>query len=128
MDRDGETAPAPEWSRCRGEPRPLSPPKDAKSLALALASTADITNASDGDAIDPALLPPHIAAGAVPAAAPAAPPGRLEEMEREAVRAAIAGANGNLSRAARTLGIARSTLYVKLASMKIEVPAAASRQ
>lgn len=81
---------------------------------------------SDGDAIDPTLLPAHIVAGAIPVFAPAATAGRLDEMEREAVRAAVEDANGNLSRAARTLGIARSTLYVKLASMKIVEPDAAT--
>jgi len=46
--------------------------------------------------------------------------GRLEEVERLAVSAAVADAKGNLSQAARSLGIARSTLYVKLAAMRQE--------
>jgi sigma-54 dependent transcriptional regulator, acetoin dehydrogenase operon transcriptional activator AcoR len=77
---------------------------------------------SDKDWIDPALLPPQIAASPAPAArmAPAPPPtaGRLVEMERQAVRAAISTAQGNLSMAARALGISRSTLYVKLAAIR----------
>jgi DNA-binding NtrC family response regulator len=39
-------------------------------------------------------------------------------MERAAIEAAIDNAQGNLSLAARTLGISRSTLYVKLAAMR----------
>jgi transcriptional regulator of acetoin/glycerol metabolism len=44
--------------------------------------------------------------------------GRLAEMERAAINAAVASAQGNLSMAARNLGISRSTLYVKLAAMR----------
>jgi len=78
---------------------------------------------SDNDWIDPALLPPQIAASeaqADPKEPVAMPPpaGRLEEMERQAVRAAISTAQGNLSMAARALGISRSTLYVKLAAIR----------
>ncbi|UCV09473.1 sigma-54-dependent Fis family transcriptional regulator [Dechloromonas denitrificans] len=79
---------------------------------------------SDGDYIDGSLLPPHIAANAIDAALPpdeirpAMTAGRLAEMERSAINAAVASAHGNLSMAARTLGISRSTLYVKLAAMR----------
>jgi len=76
---------------------------------------------SEGEAIDDSLLPPHIAAdmlAAPPAAALPTLPGRLEDLEQEAIQLAINRANGNMSRAARALGIARSTLYVKLAAMK----------
>lgn len=76
---------------------------------------------SDGDSIEFALLPAHIACGAsMPKAHLATATGSLEDVEREAVRAAIEHANGNLSKAARALGIARSTLYVKLAAMSCE--------
>ena len=44
--------------------------------------------------------------------------GRLDDLERQAILAAINDARGNLSRAARTLGISRSTLYVKLAAIR----------
>lgn len=71
---------------------------------------------SDEDRIVPVLLPLHIAA--TPEPAKSVPAGSLEEAERVTVMAAIAGAKGNLSLAARNLGIARSTLYVKLAAMK----------
>lgn len=74
---------------------------------------------SNGDLIDATLLPPHIALPVpVPSSGLPISAGRLEELERDAIRAAIAAADGNLSRAARQLGIARSTLYVKLAGMK----------
>ena len=49
--------------------------------------------------------------------APVAPPpatGRLEELEAEIVRQAVEQAGGNLSLAARRLGIARTTLYRRL--------------
>ncbi|HNO88639.1 MAG TPA: helix-turn-helix domain-containing protein, partial [Rhodocyclaceae bacterium] len=46
------------------------------------------------------------------------PAGRLDDVQRQAIQAAVANARGNLSLAARTLGISRSTLYVKLASMR----------
>ena len=49
---------------------------------------------------------------------PAMAAGRLAEMERAAINAAVASAQGNLSMAARNLGISRSTLYVKLAAMR----------
>ncbi|MDK3016576.1 sigma-54-dependent Fis family transcriptional regulator [Pseudodonghicola flavimaris] len=39
---------------------------------------------------------------------------RLQDSERETILNAVAEAEGNLSRAARRLGIARSTLYLKL--------------
>ena len=79
---------------------------------------------SDGHRLDGSLLPPHIAAAAVDAVlargevTPAMAAGRLAEMERAAINAAVASAQGNLSMAARNLGISRSTLYVKLAAMR----------
>ena len=84
---------------------------------------------SDGNCIDSSLLPPHIAGAAVDAVlargevTPAMAAGRLAEMERAAINAAVANSHGNLSMAARNLGISRSTLYVKLAAMR-ELPAA----
>ncbi|MGN5478255.1 helix-turn-helix domain-containing protein [Cupriavidus basilensis] len=39
-------------------------------------------------------------------------------MERQAILSAIANSHGNISMAARTLGISRSTLYVKLAGIQ----------
>ena len=79
---------------------------------------------SDGELIDAAQLPPAISRVMAEQAeglgeAPAAEGmGRLEQVERQAVLDAIAGARGNMSLAARTLGISRSTLYVKLAAIR----------
>ncbi|MFX8297265.1 helix-turn-helix domain-containing protein, partial [Acinetobacter baumannii] len=48
----------------------------------------------------------------------AAPPGEptldLEQREREAVQAALAQADGNISQAARLLGLSRAALYRRL--------------
>ena len=60
---------------------------------------------ADGAAIELAHLPPEIAAP------PAAPRGELESVERDTLRRVLAEANGNMSDAARRLGVARSTLY-----------------
>lgn len=86
---------------------------------------------SDGQHIDGSLLPPHIAAASMNVVlaggevTPAMAAGRLAEMERAAICAAVSDARGNLSMAARNLGISRSTLYVKLAAMRKPPPAAA---
>ncbi|RDJ99649.1 sigma-54-dependent Fis family transcriptional regulator [Paraburkholderia lacunae] len=84
---------------------------------------------SEGDIIDTSLLPTTITqmAGNSPPISTSAPmaasSGRLEEMERQAILDAIANAHGNMSMAARTLGISRSTLYVKLAAIRaIQAP------
>lgn len=79
---------------------------------------------SEGHIIDTSLLPPGIAqtpedAVSVSTSTPTpVPRGRLEEMERQAILDAIANSHGNMSMAARTLGISRSTLYVKLAAIQ----------
>jgi transcriptional regulator of acetoin/glycerol metabolism len=52
---------------------------------------------------------------AEPLAAPAA--GDLRGAEAEAIRAAVRGEAGNLTRAARRLGIAKSTLYAKIRAL-----------
>lgn len=86
---------------------------------------------SDGNRIDSSQLPPHIVGATIDAVltlgerTPAMVAGRLAEMERTAINAAIANCHGNLSMAARTLGISRSTLYVKLAAMR-DLPTAGS--
>lgn len=77
----------------------------------------------EGELIDTSLLPPAIAQMTGTAASGASTPGtvsfgRLEEVERQAILNAIATARGNISMAARTLGISRSTLYVKLATIR----------
>lgn len=83
----------------------------------------------EGDTIDATLLPPTLTREmpAAPLSAPvaeAAPAscGRLDDVQRQAILAAVANARGNMSLAARTLGISRgisrSTLYVKIASIR----------
>jgi transcriptional regulator of acetoin/glycerol metabolism len=71
----------------------------------------------EDDCIDAAQLPSEIARAATSSGGRPAS-GRLQDVERQAVTAAIADAKGNLSQAARSLGISRSTLYVKLAEMR----------
>ena len=81
---------------------------------------------SEGNIIDASLLPPSIvqtAKDSFSVSASTSMPvsfGRLEEMERQAILDAIANAHGNISMAARTLGISRSTLYVKLAEIRAQ--------
>ncbi|EYS86305.1 signal transduction protein [Cupriavidus sp. SK-4] len=81
---------------------------------------------SEGNIIDTSLLPPSIAQtpkDSLSVSTSTSLPvsfGRLEEMERQAILDAIANAHGNMSMAARTLGISRSTLYVKLASIRAQ--------
>ena len=69
---------------------------------------------------EPAREPASVTLQAAPSAeAPAATgatlPQRVAELERAAIREALRAARGNRARAARSLGIARATLYQKLA-------------
>jgi transcriptional regulator of acetoin/glycerol metabolism len=84
----------------------------------------------DGDTIVLSQLPVEMTraqhAGLQPTVANTALPGRLQDMERQVVMATIANARGNMSQAAKSLGISRSTLYVKLAAMQ-NPPAAEQR-
>ena len=60
-------------------------------------------------------VPASASASACHAAAPvAAPPATLEQAEIEMIRAAVDAAGGNISTAARQLGISRNTIYRKL--------------
>jgi transcriptional regulator of acetoin/glycerol metabolism len=64
-----------------------------------------------------AAIPPQTSPDASSATAPAqsdGPVASLGRLEREAIRQALAQAGGNLSQAARQLGISRNTLYRKL--------------
>ncbi|MBV8618260.1 MAG: sigma-54-dependent Fis family transcriptional regulator [Curvibacter sp.] len=90
---------------------------------------------TDDDTIELAALPPAIlqadafaggAANGVANGAPHGPAptpslaasGRLEDLEQHAILDAIEKSQGNRAAAARLLGIARSTLYVKLAGIR----------
>jgi len=78
---------------------------------------------SDGSEIRPDDLPPEL--GGDNLAEPDDGGGRflsLEEMERRAIRRAVTVCEGNLSLAARKLGIGRSTLYRKMQQYGIEAP------
>jgi transcriptional regulator with PAS, ATPase and Fis domain len=73
-------------------------------------------NAADAAAVEVLLdrrpgLPPRERSGSSPA--PASAVLRIRELEKEAVRSAVMRADGNFSRAARELGISRSTLWRK---------------
>ncbi|MEM1030280.1 MAG: sigma-54 dependent transcriptional regulator [Myxococcota bacterium] len=90
--------------------------------------------ACDGATLERDHLPPTILAASVPPAAPGtaisssepAPlPGDREELfdlkviERRTIRRALAATGGNMSEAARLLGIGRATLYRKVASYDV---------
>lgn len=72
---------------------------------------------SEGDTIDVGDLPTELLHVPMLAASEGSIATRLEDIELLAVENAISQASGNLSRAARALGISRSTLYAKLAAI-----------
>jgi DNA-binding NtrC family response regulator len=47
----------------------------------------------------------------------------IEEVERELIQAALNGSGGNISQAARVLGLTRRGLYLKLRRLGLETPA-----
>lgn len=63
-------------------------------------------HADGGGWIEVSHLPPELATAPLPAET-----GELDQVERETLRKAISESGGNLSSAARRLGVARSTLY-----------------
>jgi DNA-binding NtrC family response regulator len=71
-----------------------------------------------GEAIEPEDLPPEVMAGAIPpsTAGPIPLPGSrtLEEIERDAIRAALKETGGNKTQAAKILGIGLRTLHRKV--------------
>jgi transcriptional regulator with PAS, ATPase and Fis domain len=72
---------------------------------------------ADGAAwIELAHLPPELATAPAPAES-----GELDLVERDALRKAVAESGGNLSVAARRLGVARSTLYRMLRRHRLAV-------
>ncbi|MDI7246838.1 MAG: sigma 54-interacting transcriptional regulator [Bacillota bacterium] len=82
-----------------------------RALALVPGDTVEI------DHLPAYLRQPH---GACPAAQPHAVPSAAEEVrslaeaERSAIAAALRASDGNVSRAAKSLGISRNTLYCKM--------------
>jgi transcriptional regulator of acetoin/glycerol metabolism len=82
------------------------------------------------DDVPPEILAPHAPAAAqafAPASAPSPSTGRLAESEREAILAAMKLEHGNFTRAARRLGIAKSTFYEKMKRHGIERPEGSDR-
>ena len=73
---------------------------------------------SAGDTIGEEDLPPEISKGHLPPSAsgpiPLPGPKTLQEIEREAIRSALAETGGNKTRAARILGIGLRTLHRKV--------------
>jgi transcriptional regulator of acetoin/glycerol metabolism len=80
--------------------------------------------AEDGSVIGPELLPAEFNPDALPSdmvfARPSIPESedRLREVQRDLMRRVVAECDGNISRAARRLGINRSTIYRQLAGAK----------
>ncbi|OYX10204.1 MAG: sigma-54-dependent Fis family transcriptional regulator, partial [Rhizobiales bacterium 32-66-8] len=83
---------------------------------------------AEGDRVEESDLPPELLAAPAPSSEPVSPPlqsgsdgsaprpgADLKAAERAAILAQVNACGGNLTEAARRLGIARSTLYVRLA-------------
>ncbi|MNN74120.1 Limonene hydroxylase [compost metagenome] len=86
-------------------------PGNLRQLSACLRTLAAL--AEPGQPVDPQLLPVDVRAGTV--AAPTLPAsGALEEIAEAAMRQALAECQGNVSAAAKRLGINRSTLYRRL--------------
>jgi transcriptional regulator with PAS, ATPase and Fis domain len=67
---------------------------------------------SEGMVVESSVLPPHLRDAEQ--SSPPEPHTSLRQIEREAIREALRANSGNLTKAARRLRIARSTLYLKL--------------
>ncbi|MGF3024009.1 sigma-54-dependent Fis family transcriptional regulator [Methylobacterium aquaticum] len=112
------------WARSDGPARgvTLSPscekalaeadwPGNLRQLAACLKALAVLAEA--GEVLGVEDLPEGVARPPAVALAPRREPeaGRLDTLARDAMQAALAAHGGNVSRAARSLGISRSTLY-----------------
>jgi DNA-binding NtrC family response regulator/tetratricopeptide (TPR) repeat protein len=81
-----------------------------------------------GGTIEPAHLSPEIVTSGLPAstpprrgsARPASLASAVEEVEREVIRTALDRSRGNISETARTLGLTRRGLYLKLRRLGLE--------
>jgi transcriptional regulator of acetoin/glycerol metabolism len=70
--------------------------------------------AAGGVAAVPALMPTKPQSAPILPSGAAATPGRLEDLEIRSIREALARHGGNVSAAARELGVSRATVYRKL--------------
>jgi len=128
-ERSGDVLPlarhflAAAAARLRRSPAPALAP-DAEAALLAHPWPGNVRELKNALERAVALSAAHEPIGAAhlalePAAGPAPAPGaggrELRALEREHIRAALEEAGGNVSRAARALGIHRSTLYDKAA-------------
>jgi transcriptional regulator with PAS, ATPase and Fis domain len=77
---------------------------------------------TDGDVVHLDALPPEFPFDAVAADDAAMPPtsNGLEDVEREVIGATLRSRRGNLARAAKDLGISRSTLYLKVKRYELD--------
>ncbi|TDR46652.1 transcriptional regulator of acetoin/glycerol metabolism [Tahibacter aquaticus] len=89
-------------------------PGNLRQLQSCLRMLVALSDAHDG--IDCADLPGYVTAAPVAVTAAAFDDGALDSIERAAMRRALADCDGNVSQAARRLGISRSTLYRRLGS------------
>ncbi|HEV8356872.1 MAG TPA: helix-turn-helix domain-containing protein, partial [Gemmatimonadales bacterium] len=88
-------------------------PGNVRELDHAVERAVLLSRSETLEAADLALAPPAGAPARRPGeAAPA--PASLEELEREAIRQALSRHDGNVSLAARALGLSRSALYRRL--------------
>jgi DNA-binding NtrC family response regulator len=70
---------------------------------------------ADGDRVDCTDLPPEITGGSpAPSASPEGLTGRIDQLEREMIRRTIEDCSYNQTRAAKVLGLKRSSLQYKL--------------
>jgi len=93
-----------------------------------------VAMSAPGGAIEAQHLSPEVGATQPPAATETLPRTRpprvaanladaIEEVERELIQAALNGSSGNISQAARILGLTRRGLYLKLRRLGLDAPA-----
>lgn len=89
-------------------------PGNLRQLAACLQTLVALTE--PGETVDADMLPPYIVPRAQqgPAASVLPVDAGLDALTRAAMRDALAACNGNVARAARLLGISRSTMYRQL--------------
>jgi transcriptional regulator of acetoin/glycerol metabolism len=97
-------------------------PGNFRQLAGTLRSLLAL--AEDGGIVTPDMLPAELKAAAAPSNALGAPPlptqieDRMRDVQQDLMRRVLAECDGNISRAARRLGVNRSTIYRHIAGTK----------